>query len=580
MSTHWIVEGEVDPRWPLNTRGNIGEVFPEVLTQLTYYLLVRPAEAGWRQAFDEMGILHPDDFASEEPVIIGCYGGYGYLDISYLRIVGVRAPGSSPEAIDVSLFGEADTPPYEAVKGDKSLRNSLKMLRYVMKALGTKDEPPSIEDSRKRLARWQAAQPPLDADDDTLMRYLHSCSPDFQLQFRNHMITTFTTSIITGVLADGAVAAGRPELLTDLTGAVGEVASAAYSVAMYEVAKLAKASPEVGAAFDQGVSGLGARLAAMDEAAEFNTAFDGFIERYGHRGPNDWEISSRTWENTPELAYAAIDVMRKSDHDLDPAGRLTDVEAKRTAAAEIVRPHLNFLDKPNFDKAVKSIRHWVRGREATRDLCIAFSLPTRRVFFELARRAAERGGTSNLRDVALLHPIDELPGYVADPAPYMETLAERVALRDRFAAVEPLFFISSQDEVPGIEELEAAQAERDAARAADNGVAGEGATLTGVPGCAGTARGRARVVMDPSDPAGMEPGDILVAPLTDPAWTPLFLPASAVVVNVGALMSHAVIVSRELGIPCVVAVDGATDRIQDGAMIEVDGTAGTVTVVG
>ena len=77
----------------------------------------------------------------------------------------------------------------------------------------------------------------------------------------------------------------------------------------------------------------------------------------------------------------------------------------------------------------------------------------------------------------------------------------------------------------------------------------------------------------------MEPGDVLVAPLTDPAWTPLFLPAAAVVVNVGALMSHAVIVSRELGIPCVVAVDGATDRIPDGAIVEVDGTSGTVTIV-
>ena len=103
--------------------------------------------------------------------------------------------------------------------------------------------------------------------------------------------------------------------------------------------------------------------------------------------------------------------------------------------------------------------------------------------------------------------------------------------------------------------------------------------LTGAPGCAGVARGRARVVLDPADPAGLEPGDVLVAPLTDPAWTPLFLPAAAVVVNVGALMSHAVIVSRELGIPCVVSVESATTRIPDGAMVEVDGVAGTVTVL-
>lgn len=574
MSTHWIVEGEVDPRWPLNTRGNIGEVFPEVLTQLTYHLAVRPAEAGWRAAFDDMGILNTNDFSTEEPIIIGCYGGYGYLNISYLRIVGVRAPGSSPEAIDLSLFGEGNPPPYEARKGDKSIGNSLKMLRYVIKALGTDSEPEVMADSRRRLAQWQAAQPSLDADDQTLLDYLHRFPPMIQDQFRNHMVTTFTTSIVTGVLADGTVAAGRPELITDLTGAVGDVASAAYSTAMYKVAKEARSAPAVTAAFEQGIDGLGERVADLAGAEAFNAAFADFTERYGHRGPNDWELSSRTWENTPELAYAAIDVMRRSEEDLDPAGRLSDVEAKREAAAEIVRPHLNFMDKPNFNKAVKAIRHWVRGREGTRDLCIQLYLPTRRVYFELARRAAERGGTQNLRDAALLHPFDELPGYVAEPAPYLDTIAERAALRDRFAAVEPPFFITSQDQVPGIEELEEAQASAETAT-----VAAAGDTLTGAPGCAGTARGRARVIMDPADGANMEPGDVLVAPLTDPSWTPLFLPASAVVVNVGALMSHAVIVSRELGIPCVVAVEGATDRIPDGAMVEVDGTTGKVTLV-
>jgi rifampicin phosphotransferase len=71
----------------------------------------------------------------------------------------------------------------------------------------------------------------------------------------------------------------------------------------------------------------------------------------------------------------------------------------------------------------------------------------------------------------------------------------------------------------------------------------------------------------------------LIAPLTDPAWTPLFIPAAAVVVDVGAQVSHAVIVSRELGIPCVVSVTDATRRIPDGAMVTVDGTNGTVTII-
>jgi len=128
--------------------------------------------------------------------------------------------------------------------------------------------------------------------------------------------------------------------------------------------------------------------------------------------------------------------------------------------------------------------------------------------------------------------------------------------------------------VPTIEELEADHAARTTVP-----TAGPGDVRTGAAGCQGVARGRARVVMDPADAIDLEPGEVLVAPITDPAWTPLFLPSAAVVVNVGALMSHAVIVSRELGIPCVVSVDEATSRIPNGALVEVDGTAGTVTVL-
>ena len=104
--------------------------------------------------------------------------------------------------------------------------------------------------------------------------------------------------------------------------------------------------------------------------------------------------------------------------------------------------------------------------------------------------------------------------------------------------------------------------------------------LVGIGVSSGVGRGRARIVTDPADPRGIEPGEILVAPLTDPAWTPLFLAAAAVVVDVGALQSHAAIVARELGIPAVVSVEGASQHLVDGDEVEVDGDRGTVTVLG
>ena len=94
-----------------------------------------------------------------------------------------------------------------------------------------------------------------------------------------------------------------------------------------------------------------------------------------------------------------------------------------------------------------------------------------------------------------------------------------------------------------------------------------GDVIQGIAGCPGIARGIARVVLDAADPRELGPGDVLIAPITDPSWTPLFLAADAVVVDVGATMSHAVIVSRELGIPCVVSAVAATTSIPDGATL-------------
>ncbi len=572
MGTGWIIEGRIDPRWPINTRGNIGEVFPEVLTALGYELGVVPAEKAWRDAYEELGIKAKNDFTTDDPVIIGLYGGYSYLNLSYLRMMGVRAPGSSAEAIDVSFFGEGNPPPYAPRKGDKSLGSSVRILKTVLGALGTKELPAIAADSDRRTAAFEAKRPALDASDQELLDYLYAFPADFEPVFGNHMKSTALAAIVSGVLADACAIAGEPGLVTHLIGAAGDVRSAQYSQELYTLAKVANGSAEVTAEFDAGVDGLLDRLRSVDAAAEFVTGFDTFVSTHGHRGPNDWEMSSRTWDNTPEMALIALDRMRGAKNDLAPSTRLGDNYSKQQAAIAKVRPHLNILDKGNFDKAIKAVPFWAQAREHTRDRAVRIMMPAKQVFRELVRRAAERGGDPDPVTVALLFPKTELPEYLADPASKADLLAERRRLYDRFSAVEPPFFIASQDEVPTIEELEAT-------KAAKSGVASAGTILTGSAGCSGVARGKARVVLDPAEAFDLEPGEVLIAPLTDPSWTPLFLPAAAVVVNVGALMSHAVIVARELAIPCVIAVEGATDKITTGTMVEVDGTAGTVTIL-
>jgi pyruvate,water dikinase len=181
----------------------------------------------------------------------------------------------------------------------------------------------------------------------------------------------------------------------------------------------------------------------------------------------------------------------------------------------------------------------------------------------------DRGAFEDAGDFAFLRE-DELDELLAGPASVAGRIAERKAWYAQLAEREPPFLVVGEPTPP------AAWARRDDVRVAP---ARTGEVLVGIPGCPGTATGRARVLHDPGDAAVLEPGDVLVAPITDPSWTPLFVPAGAVVVDVGAQLSHAVIVSRELGIPCVVSVTDATRRIADGASVTVDGTTGTVTVV-
>jgi pyruvate,water dikinase len=106
--------------------------------------------------------------------------------------------------------------------------------------------------------------------------------------------------------------------------------------------------------------------------------------------------------------------------------------------------------------------------------------------------------------------------------------------------------------------------------------AAEPGALVGTAASPGVAHGVARVIRSPNG-ARIDPGEILVAPSTDPGWTPLFLTAAGLVMEMGGMMSHGAVVAREYGIPAVVGVAAATDRIASGQRITVDGSAGTVS---
>jgi phosphohistidine swiveling domain-containing protein len=236
---------------------------------------------------------------------------------------------------------------------------------------------------------------------------------------------------------------------------------------------------------------------------------------------------------------------------------------------------------------------------------------------ELTRRARKRGWLRGklvhfcLRRIRDLSGLREMPKYtivllIAEVRRSLMPIGEELRRAERLEAAGDIFFLTLAEvhealggkdmrstvreqrmsyerelgrrHIPRILLSDGTEPEVEVEAEAAAGTATDG-VLRGTPASAGVVTAMARVILDPVG-ARLEAGEILVAPSTDPGWTPLFLTASALVMEMGGPMSHGAIVAREYGIPAVVGVPGATERIVTGQRITVDGSAGTVLVGG
>jgi pyruvate,water dikinase len=166
----------------------------------------------------------------------------------------------------------------------------------------------------------------------------------------------------------------------------------------------------------------------------------------------------------------------------------------------------------------------------------------------------------------------ELDTLALDTGALRQTLADRERAWRELAEREVPTYIDASQPLPRVEDLP-----RKGESAAE--LATAGTVLTGATTSQGVVEGRARVVLRTDEIGEVEPGEILIAPQTDPSWTPLFMVAAGVVTEVGSVVSHAMIVARELGIPCVTGVTDATRRIRTGSLIRLDGATGAVEVL-
>ncbi|MGE0626052.1 MAG: PEP/pyruvate-binding domain-containing protein [Pseudomonadales bacterium] len=295
----------------------------------------------------------------------------------------------------------------------------------------------------------------------------------------------------------------------------------------------------------------------LGEYHPFTLALDEFMRRFGHRAVRELDLMSPRWreDNTAVLA------MVRNFVRLDGSARLDSHGLQLAAEDELHQALRRRWQRRLVDGLVRRIRYYVTLRENSRHYHTMVFAAVRLKLKALEQSLIETGRLRCEDDIFFL----EYPEALALQAGSLGWLEVEPRIRARRIEYQA----RSRQRPPEAFNLQL----RPRAPAADADV------LTGDCACPGVATGIARVIHDPTIAAELTSGEILIAPYTDPAWTPLFPGAAAIIVEVGSYLSHAGTVAREYQVPCLVDVQDCTRRIRTGARLKVNATEGWVEIV-
>jgi phosphohistidine swiveling domain-containing protein len=511
-----------DSHW---TRVNVGEALPGVATPLGWSIWGVVGDRMCRNVSFAMGVFDRselDDPTRIEDRIMSVFYGRIALRMEWVAVMGDRMPGTSGAEAIGGMLGVAP----ETMLFGASRRRYPVIAAKLPLAMVT--APRRVRAMAAEVDAWWHSQIPVlqTASHEEAVAALRDAVDQFCRTMTIHGIGLFTAvnPLLTAVKA-----------LVEKTG-VGDVGV---------------------------LSGTGGAEMAMIEdiwrASRGEIDLDQIVARHGYHGPLEGEISSLVWREDPTPLHALIGHYRALDESDSPVQR--DAEAARRL--------------PLMQQAVVAARPAFQRPGARALLKLAAkTIPLRGVgkvsflqALDVARAAARRVGQHLVAD-GLLGSADDVCYLTLDeifdgiPSPAGELIAFRRARRDEYRALAlPLYWRGMPEPLP----LGAASL-------------AVGDMVSGIGASSGVVQGIARVVTDPSF-ADVEPGEILVAQSTDPSWASIMYVSAGLVVDVGSMISHAAVVARELGLPCVVNVGTATRALRDGDVIRVDGDKGTVELL-
>lgn len=548
---------------------NLAEALPGVATPLTWSVAANFSELGFRRAFAALGAVVPRGTR----LVANVHGRF-YLNLTAFMRVAATVPGLDPVTL-LELGGGSGTDLLRAQVEGVSTRGFWARLpitasRAIGEQLRLDDELERYErDAGRVRSAFEALDLGILTDDGVattlrdLGRFLDRTGA-LMLTCASGALGSFVA--LRALLSRAACAGDRAEatrLAGDLTAGgagkgYGDLESARPTIALVRIAEIALADPPAREALARAPT----RVEDLPPGPT-RDAFERWVVAYGARAIREAELATPRWREDPSFPLATLALYVARAASGQPASpNVAEVHARAAAALESIDRRAGLAARTAVRHLVARSQKLARHRERMRAWVTWVLGAIRTSALEADRRLRRRepkfAATDGEIPSVFFCTFDEiLAALRGEPRPIERVVTMRRAeyARDRARPEPPTTFVGR----PGPLDHEAT-----------------GARLEGHAASAGVVRGPARILESPEQASRLRPGEILVTRTTDVGWTPLFLAAAGVVTELGGPLSHAAIVARELGVPCVVNVEGALGRLRDGDRILLDGDRGTI----
>jgi pyruvate,water dikinase len=555
------------------SNANLKDAQPDVQTTITRAVYQEQLRAMLYSPIAATGYSMPSGME-----VIRHFGGRGYFDLTSFFWAWYDALGMTPHQVNHALGGaqpEIPVPPGNPLSGRVGLHRWwrwLRLLRALWRHIRT--YPAQVESVRAEASRLRAVDLEGLADDAllALVQHVAHLAIAFGAQFMLASQSVWDNALA-GILERARPGRGQA-LAAALMAGSGGVVTAEYGYRLFDLAATASRDAAARAYFESEPLDPTAWHCLPTDSA-FRRAMGAFLDEHGHRGLYEMEVANPRW--CEDQTYLLEQIRHFLSHGQTEPPRDMARTRRRAAEVEVSPLHL----------PLRALVHWLAGqaqntgsrREVGKSALVALIDPLRRIALEAGRRMVTTGALTCSNDVFHLSLVD-LESYLRGEWSGIgarELVTDRKAQYEAWSATvppdilildaegQPATLLSLPSSTSGVVSQAVPQLSRD------------GVTiLAGVGVAAGQASGPARVIRHPDEGRRLQPGDILVAPSTDPGWTPLFLRVGGVVMEVGGYLSHGAIVAREYGLPAVATIPGLLETVTDGQILTVDGDTGRV----